>query len=41
VEEARERVLSKIEPLQPLELPLSEAYGCVPPDVEAFLSKEG
>lgn len=29
VEEARERVLSKIEPLQPLELPLSEAYGCV------------
>src|SRR3972149_5325621 len=28
-EEARERVLSKIEPLQPLELPLSEAYGCV------------
>ncbi|MEX2406644.1 MAG: molybdopterin molybdenumtransferase MoeA, partial [Actinomycetota bacterium] len=29
VEEARERVLSKIAPLQPLELPLSEAYGCV------------
>jgi molybdopterin molybdotransferase len=29
VEEARERVLSKIVPLQPLELPLTEAYGCV------------
>ena len=29
VEEARERVLSKIEPLAPLELPLAEAYGCV------------
>ena len=29
VEEARERVLSKIEPLAPLELPLTEAYGCV------------
>jgi molybdopterin molybdotransferase len=29
VEEARERVLEKIKPLQPLELPLTEAYGCV------------
>ncbi|HZD17123.1 MAG TPA: gephyrin-like molybdotransferase Glp [Actinomycetota bacterium] len=29
VEEARERVLSKVQPLQPLELPLTEAYGCV------------
>ncbi len=29
VEEARERLLSKIEPLQPIELPLTEAYGCV------------
>jgi molybdopterin molybdotransferase len=29
VEEAREKVLSQIEPLQPLELPLTDAYGCV------------
>ncbi len=29
VEEARERVLAEIKPLQPLELPLQEAYGCV------------
>jgi len=29
VDEAREKVLSQIEPLQPLELPLTEAYGCV------------
>jgi molybdopterin molybdotransferase len=29
VEEARERVLSQIKPLQPLQLPLHEAYGCV------------
>jgi molybdopterin molybdotransferase len=29
VEEARERILSRIEPLPPLELPLTEAYGCV------------
>jgi molybdopterin molybdotransferase len=29
VDEARERLLAKIEPLQPLELPLTEAYGCV------------
>ena len=29
VEEARERLLSRIKPLQPLELPLTEAYGCV------------
>jgi molybdopterin molybdotransferase len=29
VEEARERVLSQVAPLQPLELPLTEAYGCV------------
>ncbi|MGZ8626562.1 MAG: molybdopterin molybdotransferase MoeA [Actinomycetota bacterium] len=29
VEEARERVLSQIHPLQPLELPLQEAEGCV------------
>jgi molybdopterin molybdotransferase len=29
VEEARERVLSRIEPLPPLELPLTDAFGCV------------
>jgi molybdopterin molybdotransferase len=29
VEEARGRVLSQIEPLAPLQLPLQEAYGCV------------
>jgi molybdopterin molybdotransferase len=29
VDEARERVLSRIKPLQPLDLPLTEAYGCV------------
>jgi molybdopterin molybdotransferase len=29
VEDARERVLQQIRPLQPLELPLTEAYGCV------------
>jgi molybdopterin molybdotransferase len=29
VDEARERILSKIHPLAPLELPLTEAYGCV------------
>ena len=29
VEEARERILSQIKPLQPLELPLQEAEGCV------------
>src|SRR5437764_583980 len=29
VEEARERIMSKIEPLAPLQLPLIEAYGCV------------
>src|SRR2546428_11894276 len=29
VEEAREKVLSQINPLAPLELPLTEAYGCV------------
>src|SRR5438034_2028489 len=29
LEEARERVLSQIEPLPPLELPLTDAYGCV------------
>jgi molybdopterin molybdotransferase len=29
VDEARERVLADIKPLQPLELPLTEAYGCV------------
>jgi molybdopterin molybdotransferase len=29
VEEARQGVLEKITPLQPLELPLTEAYGCV------------
>ncbi|MGE5461311.1 MAG: gephyrin-like molybdotransferase Glp [Solirubrobacterales bacterium] len=29
VDEARERVLSQIKPLQPLELPLQEAEGCV------------
>ncbi len=29
VDEARERVLSKIDPLPPLALPLTDAYGCV------------
>jgi molybdopterin molybdotransferase len=29
VDEARDRVLGRIKPLQPLELPLTEAYGCV------------
>jgi len=29
LDEARERVLSQIEPLPPLELPLTDAYGCV------------
>jgi molybdopterin molybdotransferase len=29
VDEARARVLERIKPLQPLELPLTEAYGCV------------
>ena len=29
VDEARERVLSQIDPLPPLELPLTDAYGCV------------
>jgi molybdopterin molybdotransferase len=29
VDEARERLLGSLDPLQPLELPLTEAYGCV------------
>ena len=29
VDEAREKVLSQIQPLAPLQLPLTEAYGCV------------
>jgi molybdopterin molybdotransferase len=29
LEEARDRLLAAIEPLQPLELPLADAYGCV------------
>src|SRR3954454_17275196 len=29
VEEARERILSAIQPLAPIELPLQEAIGCV------------
>jgi molybdopterin molybdotransferase len=29
VDEARERLLERVVPLQPLELPLTEAYGCV------------
>ena len=29
LEDARERVLSKIKPLPPIELPLTDAYGCV------------
>ena len=29
VEEARDRLLARIEPLQPIELPLVEAHGCV------------
>jgi len=45
VEEARERILSQIKPLQPLELPLQEAEGCVladdvvaPGDIPDFAS---
>jgi molybdopterin molybdotransferase len=45
VEEARERVLSQIAPLQPLELPLTEVEGCVlaedvfaPADIPDFAS---
>ncbi len=45
VEEARERVLQQIKPLQPLELPLQEAEGCVlaqdvvaPVDIPDFAS---
>jgi molybdopterin molybdotransferase len=45
VEEARERILSQIKPLQPLELPLQEAEGCVladdvvaPTDIPDFAS---
>jgi molybdopterin molybdotransferase len=45
VEEARERILSQIKPLQPLELPLQEAEGCVladdvvaPSDIPDFAS---
>ena len=30
VEEARDHVLSKVQTLAPLELPLTDAYGCVP-----------
>ena len=29
LDEAREKVLSKIKPLPPIELPLTDAYGCV------------
>ena len=29
VDEARERILSRIQPLAPIELPLQEAHGCV------------
>ncbi len=45
VEEARERILAQIKPLQPLELPLQEAEGCVladdvvaPTDIPDFAS---
>jgi molybdopterin molybdotransferase len=45
VDEALERVLSQIQPLTPLELPISEAYGCVaaeeirsPTDLPSFPS---
>jgi molybdopterin molybdotransferase len=45
VEEARDRVLSQVKPLQPLELPLTEAEGCVlaqevlaPTDIPEFAS---
>jgi len=45
VEEARGRILSQIKPLQPLELPLQEAAGCVladdvvaPTDIPDFAS---
>ena len=29
VEDARERVLSQVQPFAPLRLPLTDAYGCV------------
>src|SRR4029077_18017960 len=32
LEDARDRVLSKIKPLPPIELPLTDAYGCVAAD---------
>src|SRR5512141_1507895 len=32
VEDAREKVLSQIVPLPPIELPLTDAYGCVAAD---------
>ena len=45
VEEARDRILSEIQPLQPIELPLAEAEGCVlargvvaPADIPDFAS---
>jgi len=45
VDEAREKILSQIRPLAPLELPLQEAYGCVlaedivaPDDIPGFAS---
>jgi molybdopterin molybdotransferase len=45
VEEARDRILSQIDPLQPIELPLPEAEGCVlaealvaPADIPEFAS---
>src|SRR5262245_4751842 len=31
VDEAREQVLSQIQPLRPIELPLTDAFGCVVP----------
>jgi len=45
VEEAQEKILSRIEPLAPIELPLTDAFGCVlaedlraPTDLPAFPS---
>src|SRR3954452_4618256 len=32
LDQARERVLSRIHPLPPIELPLTDAYGCVAAD---------
>jgi molybdopterin molybdotransferase len=45
VDQARDKILSRIEPIAPIQLPLSEAYGCIlaedvvsPDDLPAFAS---